>query len=103
MSVSGIGSVHRSEQRLLAAPRPSFEGSDDRLLKETASRSLLPLLEQAAASEAIRVDYRPAAAFVAHVIATFQGAPQTRQRNRASGQEAATAYRLVQALVEQPL
>jgi len=43
-------------------------------------------------SSARRHTPRPAAAFVAHLVATAQGAPQTRARRRASAGEAAAAY-----------
>ena len=38
------------------------------------------------------VEARPAAPFLAHLIATVQGAPQTRERRRAAPDWAITAY-----------
>jgi len=38
------------------------------------------------------VEARPTAAFLAHLIATVQGAPQTRERRRADPDWAITAY-----------
>lgn len=45
--------------------------------------------------------YRPAA-FLAHLIAMRDQAPQTRERRRASAQEAAAAYRGMAALFGRP-
>jgi hypothetical protein len=43
---------------------------------------------------------RPTAAFLAHLIATAQKAPQTRQRRRAEPQDAAALYAACAALAD---
>ena len=96
MSIRAVGGTYQAGKRLLALPRPDVpSGSPEEAIVESAvesSRLLLPPVAQADAPQTARWHYRPAAPFVAHVIATFQGHPQTRHRGRASGGDAATAY-----------
>jgi hypothetical protein len=44
------------------------------------------------------IDYRPATNFLAHLIATAQGAPQTRVRRRAEPKQACADYAAAAAL-----
>jgi hypothetical protein len=57
------------------------------------SRALVRLAVSPASAVSFRpADRRPAAPFLAHLIATHQGAPQTRDRRRADPNWAITAY-----------
>jgi hypothetical protein len=59
-------------------------------------RALVPVASAAARSTGTRSTGaripRPSATFLAHLVATAQGAPQTRSRRRASFDHAATLY-----------
>jgi hypothetical protein len=54
--------------------------------------ALVPLSGAGEAAATTIARPRPSAAFLAHLVATAQGAPQTRQRRRASADHAATLY-----------
>jgi hypothetical protein len=59
-----------------------------------AGRALVPVARAgtASATPAGARNPRPSAAFIAHLVATAQGAPQTRSRRRATADHAATLY-----------
>jgi hypothetical protein len=103
MSIRAVGGTHQARLRLSALPRPgASSGPSEESIVESAAenaRSLLPPVGQADAPDAARRHYRPSAPFVAHVIATFQGLPQTRRRGRASNSDAVAAYRNVQGVI----
>jgi hypothetical protein len=75
-----------------AAPEPS---------NATGAGSALVPVSPIDRSETLpTANQRPAAAFLAHLIATNRGEPQTRERRRAEPGEAAHAYEL--GLAEKP-
>jgi hypothetical protein len=91
-------------RRLLASPQPNASAERlDEAVGESVARGvrLLPVAEGGGCDDtnAGHRYYRPAAPFVAHVIATFQGLPQTRNRRRVAMNDAAAAYRNVQTTV----
>ncbi len=55
-------------------------------------RALVPVASAASAAPTGGRNPRPSAAFIAHLVATAQGAPQTRSRRRATADHAATVY-----------
>jgi hypothetical protein len=59
-----------------------------------SGRALVPVsgADTASATSAGVRNPRPSAAFIAHLVATAQGAPQTRSRRRATADHAATLY-----------
>lgn len=63
------------------------------------SRAVVLLTQEA--RDSATPSYRPAA-FLAHLIAMRDQAPQTRERRRASAQEASAAYRGMAALLGRP-
>jgi hypothetical protein len=63
------------------------------------SRALVPVTPVTADSRDLSPHYRPAA-FLAHLIATKDQHPQTRERRRVEPHDAVTAYRTVAALVQ---
>lgn len=77
------------------ALRPAAIRTDagERAASNGGGRSLIPLspLRRAAAT-AHRRGTRTSAVFLAHLIATAQGAPQTRQRRRSRPEDAIAAY-----------
>jgi hypothetical protein len=66
-------------------------GSDKRR-EPGPGRSLVALGREGCEAERPGCYSRPAATFLAHLIATAQQAPQTRQRRRAEPQDAAALY-----------
>jgi len=58
----------------------------------TAQRALVPVPEIDRSDSPASHSPRPAAPFLAHLIATARGEPQTRERRRAKPQAAAQAY-----------
>jgi len=58
----------------------------------TAQRALVPVPETDRSESPASHSSRPAAPFLAHLIATARGEPQTRERRRAKPQAAAQAY-----------
>lgn len=69
----------------------------DSVNHESASRALIVTVPETAASQP--QNYRQAP-FLAHLIATRELAPQTRERRRAEPGEALAAYRAVAALMK---
>jgi hypothetical protein len=63
----------------------------------TETRALIPVGEITPDDDAFPYFRRPAAPFLAHLIATAQGEPQTRERRRAEPKEAAQAYEAASA------
>jgi hypothetical protein len=87
-----------------ARRRPgSGRRSDDRAGPEASrepGRSLVVLGPDAYDAQRPARSLRPAAAFLAHLIATADKAPQTRQRRRAEPQDAAALYASCAALAD---
>ena len=91
MVLNGIGA---SERR-----RPSgLSHSADEQATAVETRSLVAVLEAEAAEPTSPFSHLPAAPFLAHLIATAQGEPQTRERRRAKPDAAAQAYRAAAGL-----
>lgn len=103
MSIRAISGTVQAGNRLSVRPRPDISPlSAEHSVVNAAVASgpvLLPPVGQADAADKLLRHYRPAAPFVAHMIATFQGLPQTRDRGRASGEDTAAAYRNVQIVL----
>ena len=62
-------------------------------------RALVPVPEPAPEAHPIPLSRRPAAPFLAQLIATARGEPQTRERRRAEPETAAHAYAAAAARV----
>jgi hypothetical protein len=92
MALNGIGPValrrSSSVSRFAKAAAPSSE-----------SRALVPIVEITPDEDPFPYFRGPAAPFLAHLIATAQGEPQTRDRRRAEPKAAAQAYEAVSACV----
>jgi hypothetical protein len=58
----------------------------------TEPRALVPVPEIPPAAEPVPLSRRPAAPFLAHLIATARGEPQTCERRRAAPETAAQAF-----------
>ena len=67
-----------------------------------AGSAVIPLAPPAAASPATRSEHRPTAPFLAHLIATKDGLPQTRERRRAEPIAAANLYGAAAAVTVRP-
>jgi len=81
------------------SPRTSRRRSGEtRIAAPTEARALIPLEPAAASEHATGTERRPLAVFLAHLIATQTGAPQTRTRRRTEPGEAASAYAAAKAL-----
>jgi hypothetical protein len=76
-------------------------GVNDDLTVPTGT-ALVPLSAAGEAAATTGVRPRPSATFLAHLVATAQGAPQTRQRRRANPDHAATLYAAAAAKKERP-
>ena len=79
---------------IVGSGRASRQGLVNKPDVTSPQRALVRVTPVAPLSEvAVRpTEARPAAAFLAHLIATVQGAPQTRERRRADPNWATTAY-----------
>ena len=86
-----VGAVDRAPREASTAPR------DERT---SASRALIPLQPVAAADTPLRT--RAHAAYLAHLIATKEKAPQTRERRRAEPAEAIAVYAAANAAAASP-
>jgi hypothetical protein len=89
MALNGIG-----------APASRQSSSMSRSAEETASpeqRALVAATEITSGESHHPYSRRPAAPFLAHLIATASGAPQTRERRRTQPDAAAEAYAAVSA------
>ena len=86
MVLNGIGAS--------ASRRPATlsRSADDRAAP-AAHRALVPIAEIERSEDPAPHSRRPAAPFLAQLIATARGEPQTRERRRAKPQVAAQAYR----------
>ncbi len=73
-----------------AGSTPRHETSSPRAPKVSSSRALIALQPVASGETPVRT--HPDARFLAHLIATDQKMPQTRERRRAEPQHAITAY-----------
>lgn len=73
---------------------PQYGGGVPREIDEAPdeTRALVPVAPVASSERAAPTSQRPAAAFVAHLIATRMQAPQTRARRRAEPGEAIAVY-----------
>lgn len=84
----------------IAAAGASFRSNPDAGQRRPAPaarsecRALVPLAPAAIASPRTAAPGRPDAAFLAHLIASAQGAPQTRERRRAEPADAIHRYGL---------
>jgi hypothetical protein len=85
-SIAGV----RSTTLVAAGSTPRHETSSPRAPKVSSSRALIAL--QPATSRETSVRTHPDARFLAHLIATDQKVPQTRERRRAEPPDAVTAY-----------
>jgi hypothetical protein len=88
ISVSAID----SSTIVAAGNAPRRETSTPREPKVSGSRALVPLTPVAPSETPVRGRTHADAGFVAHLIATDQKAPQTRERRRAEPAEAIAAY-----------
>jgi len=77
-----VGAVDRATRDASAAPR--------RAPRTESSRALIPLEPIAASDTPLRT--RPQAGFLAHLIATKEKLPQTRERRRAEPQDVIAVY-----------
>jgi hypothetical protein len=87
-SVRGIS----SSTIVAAGSAPRRETSIPRESKVSGSRALIPVTPAAPSETPVRTCVRADARFLAHLIATEQKAPQTRERRRADPAEAIAAY-----------
>ena len=85
MRIGGIGGTAVGPRR--AAPERSAPQN-----AETATRALIPVAPAAPTERCLTLARRPAAPFLAHLIATRMQVPQTRERRRAEPEEAIAAY-----------
>jgi hypothetical protein len=76
------------------ASTPRRNGTDRRQpeVAQTQTRALIAVEAAAPSERPVHSQRYPAAAFLAHLIATHQQAPQTRARRRADVSEAVAAY-----------
>ncbi len=81
----------RTAIRLAPRHTPSDAGEPE--ATETETRALITVGPIAASERSPLTSQRPAAAFVAQLIATQMHAPQTRARRRAEPEEAIAIYR----------
>ncbi|MGN6570904.1 MAG: hypothetical protein ACTHLO_05770 [Pseudolabrys sp.] len=95
IETSGVMSVGGSREGTFGGRRPPL---DPQPSSAPASRALT--LVAAPASHEAPILTRGDAAFLAHLIATKEQAPQTRLKRRAEPAEVLAAYRAVAALVD---
>ena len=76
-----VGAAGRAPREVASAPRGA---------RTSESRALIPLQPIERSDTPLRA--RPQAAFLAHLIATKEQAPQTRERRRAEPQDAMALY-----------
>ncbi len=88
-SVSGINRIN-SATIVGAGSAPRRDAPSPREPKIASSRALIPLAPVASSETPVRV--HPDAKFIAHLIATDQRLPQTRERRRADPQDVIAAY-----------
>lgn len=86
VSVGGFNTRNASTPRRNGTDRRQPEAT------ETQTRSLIAVEAAAPSARPVHSHRYPAAAFLAHLIATHQQAPQTRARRRANVSEAVAAY-----------
>jgi hypothetical protein len=99
MSIRAVSGAFQTKDYLSNRARPELPASSEPMVENAANRALVPVKPAGQTADVSRRHYRPAAPFVAQLIATFEGLPQTRKRGRASSDDAATAYRNVQSAV----
>jgi hypothetical protein len=87
MRISGIGAA-----AIGPTPRRTATRQREPQTAETESRALIAIAPAAQAERSWTQIRRPAAPFLAHLIATQMQAPQTRVRRRAEPEDATTAY-----------
>jgi hypothetical protein len=91
-SVSGVREASRiGTGRSLAGPAATAPGSPE------PGRDLLSVAPPGPTHEPTDLSRRPYAGFLAHLIATAEQLPQTRERRRAEPAEAIAAYRTTAA------
>jgi hypothetical protein len=86
-----IASISSTTIVAAAGSTPRRENPAPRAPKASSSRALIAL-QPAATSSETPMRTRADARFLAHLIATDQKVPQTRERRRADPQDAVTAY-----------
>ena len=92
MALNGIGSA-------ASIRRSSVSRFAKEVAISTEPRSLVPVVEIVPDESPFSFFRRPSAPFLAHLIATALGEPQTRDRRRAEPKAAAQAYAAVAARV----
>jgi len=75
-----------------ALPNPGVDDAADTPPAATPTGTALAVVAPATDQGTLPPPARNSAPFLAHLIATRHGAPQTRERRRAAPQEAAAAY-----------
>ncbi len=93
-SVSGINRIN-SATVVGAGSAPRRDAPPPRAPKVASSRALIPLAPVASGETPVRV--HPDARFLAHLIATDQRLPQTRERRRAEPADVIAAYAVAMA------
>jgi hypothetical protein len=93
MLLSGIGPS--SSRRSAPVSRSGYEAVPQE------PRALVPVMEIAPAERPSSFSHRHAAPFLAHLIATARGEPQTCDRRRAAPDTAAQAYAAAARLAEE--
>jgi hypothetical protein len=103
MRVNGnYGQQVSASSRAQSAPREAASDETRKSDQSTSnSRALIPL-SPAASSARPHTTMRQPANFLAHLIATEQAAPQTRERRRLEPELATAAYCAVRALAPEP-
>jgi len=88
-----VGSVSAASAiRIGTAGSPEPSGESPPADTSDGNRALIPLTAAAGTSERLGTGPRSAADFLAHLIATADHLPQTRERRRAEPQDAIAAY-----------
>ena len=80
-----------------SATRRTTNGVREPQAPVTETRALIAIEATASSERAPQVTRHPAAAFLAHLIATKMQAPQTRARRRAEPEEAIAVYQAMTA------
>ena len=89
MDISKLSGLGSTSGRPAAAQKPELQASDRQ--PETSERGLVPIVPSQP-EWTLRRSTRPSPAFLAHLIATAQHAPQTRARSRAEPADAIAHY-----------
>lgn len=90
-----IGEVNSTVSRQVNLPARSRDAAE----QVVESRALVPVAPVVAAHETVPARDHRNATFLAHLIATKDHLPQTRERRRAEPADAIAAYRTVAAII----